>query len=192
MVLSRLSIQPRFVPLLGAAAVLLAAQAGSLLAQLPPDAVDLAKVNIPETLESVHIDPVTLEPSAADGATWEYEKVKYRGAAADSKERFMAKPAEHAARAEKHRWMENFKLAMSTIWCPITDEVTPGGRMQVEGHGYNWESCCAFCDEEMAPENFEEALERLIERAEEAYELSGGVYVNDASSPVEGAIKDDF
>ena len=183
---------PRRSVLWIAALVLLSASFAPALAQLPPDAVELGKVKIPEKLESVHIDPVTLEPSSADGETWEHDGVKYRASTAGSKATFMADPGKHAEEADRHRWVENFKLAMSTIWCPITDEVTPGGRMQVEGHGYNWESCCAFCDEEMAPENFEEALERLGERADEAYELSGGIYVNDASSPVEGAIKDDF
>lgn len=161
-------------------------------AQLPPEAVDLAKVKIPETQKSVDLDPVKLVPSAADGPTWEYDGVSYRGAEASSKDAFMADPKTFASAAAKQRWVNNFMLAMSTIWCPITDEVTPGGRKQVEGLGYKWESCCSFCDEEMHPDNFEQALDRLRERAEEAYELAGGVYTEDASSPVEGAIKDEF
>ncbi len=126
--------------------------AGQAAAQLPPEAVLLDKVKIPETIQH-----------SAD-------------AEAES-------PA-----AKKERYVQNFMLAMSSIWCPITDEVTPGGRKQVEGLGLTWESCCSFCDEEMLPENFVEAKETLRKRAELSYELTGGLYTEGASSPVEGAI----
>jgi hypothetical protein len=161
----------------------------SLLAQLPPDAVDLALVKIPETLKSDDLDPVSLEPSAAGGESWTYDGVTYRAGKPGSKEAFLADPKKHAAAAAKERWIQNFMLAMSTIWCPITDEVTPGGRKQVEGLGFKWESCCSFCDDEMREENFPDALTRLRERAEEAFELTSGSYVEGASSPVEGAIR---
>jgi hypothetical protein len=166
--------------------------AGVAAAQLPPEAVDLAEVKIPETQKSVDLDPVLLLPSAADGPTWEYAGVAYRGAEASSKTEFMKDPDTHAAAAAKQRYINNFMTAMSTIWCPITDEVTPGGRKRVEGLGYQWESCCSFCDEEMHPDNFADALTKLRQRAEEAFELAGGVYTEGASSPVEGAIRDDF
>jgi hypothetical protein len=154
--------------------------------------VDLGKVKISEQLTSVDLDPVTSQPSRADGETWSHDGVQYRAAAAGSKAKFMADPATHAKAATQERWVQNFMLAMSSIWCPITDEVTPGGRKQVEGLGFTWESCCSFCDDEMREENFEEALVRLRQRGEESYELTGGVYVEGASSPVEGAIRDDF
>ena len=172
--------------------LLVAGMTSALTAQLPPEAVDLAKVKIPERLKSVDLDPITHQPSRADGETWTHEGVQYRAGDAGSKAAFMADPAKHAEVAARERWVQNFMLAMSSIWCPITDEVTPGGRKQVEGLGYTWESCCSFCDEEMRPENFEEALVRLRDRAEESFELTGGVYVEGASSPVEGAIKEDF
>ena len=175
-----------------ASLLLLVFPASAALAQLPPEAVDLGKVKISERLKSVDVDPITYEPSRADGESWTYEGVQYRAADAGSKAAFMADPAKHAKAAARERWIQNFMLAMSSIWCPITDEVTPGGRKQVEGLGYTWESCCSFCDDEMREENFEEALERLRERAEESYDLTGGVYVEGASSPVEGAIKEDF
>ncbi|HVS64518.1 MAG TPA: hypothetical protein VMT85_13570 [Thermoanaerobaculia bacterium] len=175
-----------------ATGVLLLVGASASLAQLPPEAVDLAKVKISERLDSVDLDPVTHEASRADGEAWSYEGVDYRSGAAGSKAKFMADPAEHAQEAARERWIQNFMLAMSSIWCPITDEVTPGGRKQVEGLGYTWESCCSFCDEEMREENFEEALGRLRARAEESFELTAGVYVEGAASPVEGAIRDDF
>ena len=179
---------PHLVVLAGLACLLgLAMQS---LAQLPPDAVDLALVKIPETLKSEDLDPVTLEPSAAGGETWTYGGVSYRAGKAGSKESFLADPAKYAEAAAKERWVQNFMLAMSTIWCPITDEVTPGGRKQVEGFGHRWESCCSFCDDEMREENFPDALARLRERGEEAFELSGGLYVEGAKSPVEGAIRE--
>ena len=159
-------------------------------AQLPPDAVDLALVKIPETLKSEDLDPVTLEPSAAGGDTWTHEGVAYRAAKPGSKEAFLADPVKYAAPAAKERWIQNFMLAMSTIWCPITDEVTPGGRKQVEGFGHRWESCCSFCDDEMREENFQDALDRLRERGAKAYEMTSGAYVEGASSPVEGAIRE--
>ncbi|REJ75024.1 MAG: hypothetical protein DWQ36_00420 [Acidobacteria bacterium] len=161
-------------------------------AQLPPDAVDLAKVKIPRTLESTDLCPVHLVPSAADGETWSHDGVDYRASEAGSRETFLADPAKYVDQHERELWVLNFMNAMSTIWCPITDEVTPGGRKRVDGHGYTWESCCSFCDEEMSPENFTDALETLRERAEESYELTGGAYVEGATSPVEGAIKDSF
>lgn len=166
--------------------------AGPAVAQLPPDAVDLSKVKISEVQKSTDLCPVHLVPSAADGESWEYEGAQYRGSEPGAKEAFLADPAKYAETAERERWVNNFMLAMSTIWCPITDEVTPGGRKQVEALGFNWESCCSFCDEEMSGDNFEEALVRLRERAEESFDLTGGVYVEGASSPVEGAIKDSF
>ena len=159
-------------------------------AQLPPDAVDLALVKIPETLKSEDLDPVTLEPSAAGGETWTHDGVAYRAGEPGSKQAFLADPAKHAAAAAQERWIQNFMLAMSTIWCPITDEVTPGGRKQVEGLGHRWESCCSFCDDEMRPENFQDALDRLRERGAKAYEMTSGTYVEGASSPVEGAIRE--
>ena len=161
-------------------------------AQLPPEAVDLALVKIPQKLEAADICPVKLVPSSAEGETWSHEGVDYRGSEPGVMKAFQADPAKFANAHEKEVWVQNFMLAMSTIWCPITDEVTPGGRKQVDGLGYTWESCCSFCDEEMNPDNFTEALKILRERGEESFELAGGVYVNDASSPVEGAIKDDF
>ena len=171
------------------AAALFVAPAG---AQLPPDAVDLAKVKIPEALKSTDLCPVKLVPSIADGETWNHNGVDYRGSEPGVQTTFTGDPDSFAAKAAEERYVNNFMLAMSTIWCPITDEVTPGGRKQVDGLGYTWESCCSFCDEEMLPENFDEALENLRERAVESFELTGGIYTEGASSPVEGAIRDDI
>ena len=166
--------------------------ASAALAQLPPEAVDLGRVKIPEIQKPDELCPVLLVPSIADGETWTYEGVEYRGSEAGAKAMFLKDPATYSSEHTRQRWINNFMTAMSSIWCPITDEVTPGGRKQVEGMGYTWESCCSFCDDEMDPGNFDEALERLVNRGAEAFDLTGGIYVNDAKSPVEGAILDDY
>ncbi len=162
--------------------------AGPAAAQLPPEAVLLDKVKIPETIKSDELCPVTLEASDPSAPTWAYEGVTYRGHASGTETEFRKDAAKFALGAKKERYVRNFMLAMSSIWCPITDEVTPGGRKQVAGLGLTWESCCSFCDEEMLPENFVEAKETLRKRAELSYELTGGLYTEGASSPVEGAI----
>jgi hypothetical protein len=169
------------------AAILALASCGALWSQLPPEAVMLDKVKIPQTLKPDQIDPVTLKDVEADAVSWSFDGVDYRGAAA-SKAAFTKDAETYAAAHKKELYVRNFMLAMSTIWCPITDEVTPGGRKQVDGHGLKWESCCSFCDEEMHPENFKEALSQLRKRAEKSYELTGGKYTEGAKSPVEGAI----
>lgn len=168
-------------------ATLFLALSSVALAQLPPEAVLLDKVKIPQTLTPEKIDPVTLEDCGDDAISWTWNDTEFRGAASSSKE-FEKSPDKFAAAHKKELYVRNFMLAMSTIWCPITDEVTPGGRKKVDGHGLEWESCCSFCDEEMFPENFEEALVQLRKRGEVSYELSGGTYTEGASSPVEGAI----
>ena len=162
--------------------------AGQVAAQLPPEAVLLGKVKIPETIKADQLCPLTLTEANPDAPTWTYEGVTYRGHDASSKDQFMKDATQLAAAAHQERYVQNFMLAMSTIWCPITDEVTPGGRKQVEGLGHTWESCCSFCDEEMLPENFTEALTQLRKRAVVSFNLTGGVYTEGASSPVEGAI----
>jgi hypothetical protein len=156
-------------------------------AQLPPEAVLLDKVKIAETLKPNSIDPVTLEDVKPDAVAWTWNGIELRGAAA-SKAEFGKSPEKYAAAQKKELYVRNFMLAMSTVWCPITDEVTPGGRKQVDGLGLKWESCCSFCDEEMHPENFKEAIVQLRKRAEKSYELTGGKYTEGAKSPVEGAI----
>ncbi len=175
----------RFLLAVGAGILFLV---GTVGAQLPPEAVLLDKVKIPQVVKSEEICPVSLQPSSPTAPTWTYEGVTYRGHDASTQAAFEANAAKYAAAHKKELYVLNFMKAMSTIWCPITDEVTPGGRKRVDGLGYTWESCCSFCDEEMMPENFEEALVQLRERAETSYELTGGVYTEGASSPVEGAI----
>jgi hypothetical protein len=159
------------------------------LAQLPPDAVMLDKVKIPEKQKSVDLCPVYLEPSDPKLPTWEYRGVKYRGSKSDAKDKFLKDPDKYAKAAERQRFVNNFVQAMSSIWCPVTDEITPGGMTQWKRFGLTFESCCTFCDENFEEEQFAEALKKLKARAEKTYELIGAKYTEGAKSPVEGAIK---
>src|SRR5262245_59498619 len=106
---------------------LLSAQAG---AQLPADAVMLDKVKIPEKQKAVDLCPVYLEPSDPKLPTWEYKGVTYRGSKLDAQKKFSEDPDRYAKAAEKQRFVNNFMQAMSTVWCPVTDEITPGGMTQ--------------------------------------------------------------
>jgi hypothetical protein len=159
------------------------------MAQLPADAVIIEKVKIPEKQKSIDLCPVYLTASDAKGPTWDYKGVKYRGSKADAREKFFKAPDQYAKAAEKERFILNFMQAMSPIWCPVTDQISPGGMTQWKKLGYTWESCCTFCDDNVKDEDFPEALKRLRARAEKTYALIGAKYVEGAKSPVEGAIK---
>ncbi len=176
----------RYLPVWFGLALLAAAPA---LAQLPADAVILEKVKIAEKQKSVDLCPVYLEASDPKLPVWEHNGVKYRGAKPDAQAKFEKDPDKYAKAAEKQRFVNNFMQAMSTIWCPVTDEVTPGGMTQWKRLGYTWESCCSFCDETVEDSNFDDALVLLKDRAEKTYTLIGAKYTEGAKSPVEGAIK---
>jgi hypothetical protein len=158
-------------------------------AQLPADAVILEKVKIPEKQKSVDLCPVYLEPSDPKLPTWEYKGVKYRGSKADAQETFLKDPDKYAKAAQKQRFVNNFMQVMSPVWCPVTDEITPGGMTQWKRLGLTFESCCTFCDENVSDEDFPEAIKKLKARAEKTYALIGAKYTEGAKSPVEGAIK---
>ena len=102
-----------------------------------------------------------LEPSDPKLPTWEYKGVKYRGSKPDAQEKFLKDPDKYAKAAEKQRFVNNFMQSMSTVWCPVTDEITPGGMTQWKRFGLTFESCCTFCDESFEEDNF-------ARRAEEA------------------------
>jgi len=158
------------------------------LAQLPADAVQLDKVKIPEKQKAIDLCPVYLEPSDPGLPTWEYNGVTYRGSKPDAKEKFFKEPDKYVEAAQKLRYVNNFMLAMSTVWCPVTDQITPGGMLQWKRFGLTFESCCAFCDETAKEEDFKNGLSQLKKRAELAYAMTGGKYIEGAKSPVEGAI----
>src|ERR1044072_2145942 len=111
------------------------------LAQMPSDAVMLDKVKIPETQKSVDLCPVYLVDSDPNLPSWEYKGLTYRGSKADAKEKFFKDPDKYAKAAEKQRFINNFMQAMSTVWCPVTDQITPGGMMQWKRLGLTFESC---------------------------------------------------
>lgn len=167
----------------------LVALAISALAQLPADAVQLDKVKIPEKQKAIDLCPVYLEPSDPNSPSWEYKGITYRGSKPDAKEKFLKDPDKYAEAAAKQRYVNNFMQAMSTIWCPVTDQITPGGMLQWKRLGLTFESCCAFCDESAKEEDFQTGLEQLKKRAALAYAITGGKYTEGAKSPVEGAIK---
>jgi hypothetical protein len=158
-------------------------------AQLPPDAVELDKVKIPEAQRSEDLCPVYLESSDKKLPAWEYKGVTYRGSKPDAREKFFKDPDKFAEAAKKQRWINNFMQAMSVVWCPVTDQITPGGMMQWNRLGVTFESCCSFCDENAKEEDFQKGLEKLKQRAESAYAMTGGKYTEGAKSPVEGAIR---
>jgi hypothetical protein len=159
------------------------------LAQLPAEAVQLDKVKIPETQKSIDLDPVTLTPSDPKLPTWGHGGVTYRGSREDSREIFLKDPERYAEAARRQRYINNFISAMSTVWCPVTDQITPGGMKQWKRFDLTFESCCAFCDENAKEDDFKNGLEKLRARAEESYRLMGAKYTEGARSPVEGAIK---
>ncbi len=158
-------------------------------AQLPADAVILENVKISEKQKAIDLCPVYLTASDPKLPEWEYKGVKYRGSKPDAKEKFLKEPDKYVKAAGKQRFVNNFMLAMSTVWCPVTDEVTPGGLTQWKKLGFTWESCCAFCDETVSDDDFPAAIKKLEERAVKTYDLIGAKYTEGAKSPVEGAIK---
>jgi len=162
--------------------------AGVAAGQLPPDAVELDKVKISEQVKSDGFCPVYLTAADPDVPTWEHEGVTYGGAKADAQAKFEADPETFAKAAFEKRWINNFIGSMSTIWCPVTDEITPGGMLKWEKLDITWESCCTFCNETVDDSQFPRALKKLEGRAAEAFALQKGRYVEGASSPVEGAI----
>lgn len=158
------------------------------LAQLPPDAVQLDKVKISEKQKSTDLCPVHLVPSDPNLPVFSYQGVDYKGHTPECQAEFEKDPETYAEKAELQRWENNFIQSMSTIWCPVTDEITPGGMLEWTALGIKWESCCKFCDDSVMEDDFPRALELLKARAKKSYELTGGKYVEGASSPVEGAI----
>ena len=162
---------------------LLLVWSGPAGAQLPADAVQLAKLKIPETQKSADLCPVYLTPSDPKLPTWTYRGVTYRGSKPDAQEKFMADPDKYAEAASRQRFVNNFITAMSTVWCPVTDQITPGGMLQWERFGVTFESCCAFCDQNAKEEDFRRGLERLKQRAEATYRLIGAKYTEGSSSP---------
>ncbi len=163
--------------------------APGVLAQLPPDAVQLDKVKISEKVKSQDLDPVTLKPAAPALGTFEHQGIVYGISDEGSRASFMKSPDTFVEPATKARWEQNFIASMSAIWCPVTDEISPGGNTKWEKIGFTWESCCQFCNDTVQDSDFVTGLERLKVRAGRSWDIIGGAkYTEGASSPVEGAI----
>ncbi|MFP6584810.1 MAG: hypothetical protein VCD00_19915 [Candidatus Hydrogenedentota bacterium] len=171
---------------LSAIAVVFAAT--SAQAQLPPDAVKLDRVKIAEKIKPENFCPVHNEYAESPVSTWEHAGVTYGGNKAECADLFAKDADGFHAKAEQARWELNFVHSMSPIWCPVTDEISPGGNTKWEVIGLTWESCCQFCNDTKTDEDFPRALKVLQARAAKAFGLQGNKYVNDASSPVQGAI----
>lgn len=162
--------------------------AANVQAQLPSDAVKLDRVKIPEMIGTDHFCPVHKEFVETPATSWEHAGVTYAGKTDECKTLFAKNADKLHADAERARWELNFVHAMSPIWCPVTDEISPGGNTKWDMIGLTWESCCQFCNDTKTDEDFPRALKILQKRAANAFDLQGAKYVNDASSPVAGAI----
>jgi mono/diheme cytochrome c family protein len=157
-------------------------------AQLPPDAVSLKRVKISQKVKTETFCPVHKEFVESPVSTWTHGDVTYGGKTDECATLFAADADALHAGAERARWELNFVHSMSPIWCPVTDEISPGGNTKWHELGLIWESCCQFCNDTKAPEDFPRARQLLYSRAAEAFDLQGNHYVEDASSPVQGAI----
>ena len=156
--------------------LLLCILASPATAQLPRDCVMLYKLKILEKQKSIDLCPVHLKPSDPDLPSWTYKGVTYRGHKVDAQATFMKNPQKFVEVARAKRWENNFVSSMSMIWCPVTDEVNPGGGLLWKRLGLQWESCCKFCNEDVRESDFPNALKLLKERALLAYKATGGVY----------------
>jgi hypothetical protein len=164
-----------------------------LQAQEADVVVNLAKVKIPEKYKSHDICPVHGELTLEGGKLWVYKENKYAGCGKDCEEQFKKDPNQYAEKVAETRWVKNFIDAMSTVWCPVTDYINPGGGIIREVDGVKWEinrHAAEFLtrDESVAAEYFKVARERLERRARESYKLTGGKYIEGAKSPIEGAM----
>lgn len=171
--------------------VLAAVPARQAIAQLlPPDAVDLSKVKIAEFQKAIDLCPVTLAPPDPLLPIFEHEGIPYRAFSKEAENQFKANPDSYLEAAKYQRWENNFLRAMSPIWCPVTDQVNPGGFGKYRQRGLDWQVCCQFCNPAFVPDCFALAEKRLKERAKKAYELTGGAYsATPISNPIEGALR---
>ncbi len=163
---------------------------GDMRAQLlPPDAVDLSKVKIAEVQKPADLCPVTLAPADLSLPVFEHNGVVYRAASKEAEKQFKANPGQYLEAATYQRWENNFLRAMSPVWCPVTDQVNPGGFGQYRERSLDWRTCCQFCNPDFVPDCFALAEKRLKERARKAHELTGGIYASAAANPIEGALR---
>ena len=95
-------------------------------AQLPPEAVILAKLKIPEAQKSVDLCPVHLVPSGEQLPAWKYKGAEYRGHTPRCQAEFKKDPDKYVEAARARRWENNFVSVMSVIWCLLEVQVKHG------------------------------------------------------------------
>jgi len=156
---------------------------------LPPDAVDLSKVNIEEKQTAADLCPVTLKAPDISVADFEFQGVRFRFSSDSARNQFIKAPQNYIGAARSARWENNFIRAMSSVWCPVSDQVNPGGFGEYEKLNLKWRTCCQFCNPDLIPDVFGLALKRLQERAKASYELTQGAYSKGATNPIAGALK---
>ena len=155
---------------------------------LPPDAVNLAKVKIKEHQKGIDLCPVTLDPSDPNLAVFELIGTKWRVSSPDAESQFKADPDRYLEAAVYRRWENNFVRSMSPVWCPVTDQINPGGFAAYRERGLDWRVCCQFCNPSFIPNCFAVAESRLKRRARKSFELTGGIYAADATNPIANAL----
>jgi len=170
------------------ATLICASHTPSLRAQLPATAINLAKLKISERQKPTDLCPVHLVQADPKLPTWTHKGVKYRGHTLSCQSEFEKAPQNYIEDARYQRWENNFIADMSTVWCPVTDEVA-GGFLKWERLGIKWESCCRFCNATVSESQFPAALKRLEMRARQAYTETGGKYTVGARDPLEGAVR---
>ncbi len=169
---------------------IIACLAPSLYGQLlPPDAVDLAKVKIEEWVNASDLCPVARVAPNPSIAGFEHQGIRYQFSSESARNQFVHSPQDFVEAAKFARWERNFMTAISPVWCPVTDQVNPGGFGEFDKLELKWRTCCQFCNPALVPGCFDQALARLKERAKTAFQLTGGVYAKNVSNPIEGALR---
>ena len=176
------------VPCSRRSAVLAVLGCGAVWSQLPPEAVMLDKVKIPQTIKPQQIDPVTLKtsrPTPCRGpgmASSTAVSAASKAAFAKDPETIRCGAQEGALRPQLHgrdvdHLVPDHRRGDAREAASRSMATVSSGRAAAR-------SATRRC----IPENFKEALAQLRKRAEKSYELTGGKYTEGAKSPVEGAI----
>ena len=140
---------------------IIACLAPSLYGQLlPPDAVDLAKVKIEEWVNASDLCPVARVAPNPSIAGFEHQGIRYQFSSESARNQFVHSPQDFVEAAKFARWERNFMTAMSPVWCPVTDQVNPGGFGEFDKLELKWRTCCQFCNPSFVPGCFDQALIR--------------------------------
>ena len=96
---------------------------GSVWAQLPPDAVMLDKVKVPQKQKSHELCPVHLVDADPAVPTWEHNGVTYGGHEQGCEAAFAANADAFAMAADKQRWENNFVEALIYVALTLPSSV---------------------------------------------------------------------